>query len=149
MRLALIVLGCVAFNAALLERAEAAQTCAWIVETVENDGAHKFTLNLSVDAPTTASVRFEGPGFTSGALGGELIQLAPGEPKDVDSEGFDVDAGDDVGFNVKLFDHALTLDELDEPKGTPLAEFIFHRKVGEAEKAPPADLAAKQCKTVG
>src|SRR5215469_13598654 len=122
MRRALIVLCAFAFDAALLQRAWAAQACAWIVESVEDDGAHKFALNLSVDAPTSVAVRFAGPGFTSGAMGGDLIQLAPGEPKEVDGEGFDVDAGDDLSFDVKLFDHALSLDELDDPVGKPLAD---------------------------
>jgi hypothetical protein len=149
MRLALIVLGALALDAALLQQAQAAQACAWIVESVETDGAHKFELNVSVDAPTTASVRFQGPGFTSGSMGGGLIQFAPGEAKDIDGEGFDVDAGDDLSFDVKLFDHALTLDELDEPKGKPLAAFVFHRKVPDGEKAPPPDLAAKQCASLG
>jgi hypothetical protein len=148
-RPALILLGAVALSASLEGRAMAAQACAWIVETVETDGAHKFALNLSVDAPTTAAVRFQGPGFTSGSMGGGLLQLNAGEAKEVDGEGFDVDGGDDLSFDVKLFDHALTLDDLDEPKGTPLAAFVFHRKVPEGEKSPPADLAAKQCKTLG
>ena len=148
-RLALVVLGAVALNASLLQRAWAGQACAWVVESVEDDGAHKFALNLSVDAPLSASVRFQGPGFTSGAMGGELIQLDPGMPKEVDGEGFDVDAGDDLSFDVKLFDHPLSLDDLDDPRGKPLAAFVFHRKVGVGEHAPPADLAAKQCKPLG
>ncbi len=149
MRLALIVLGAVALNASLMQRASAAQVCAWLVESVQDDGAHEFALNLSVDAPTSTAVRFQGPGFTSGAMGGELIQLDPGVAKEVDNEGFDVDAGDDLSFDVKLFDHPLTLDELDDPRGKPLAAFVFRRKVGEGEKAPPADLAVKQCKPLG
>jgi hypothetical protein len=149
MRRLLIVLSAVILDAALLERAWAAQACAWIVETVEDDGSHRFELNLSVDAPTSVAVRFAGPNFTSGAMGGEMIQLEPGEPKQVDGEGFDVSAGDDVSFDVKLFDHPLTLDELDDPKGKPLAAFSFHRKVREGEGAPPPDLAARQCQPLG
>ena len=68
-------------DASLLQRASAAQVCAWIVESVEDDGTHKFDLNLSVDAPASVAVRFEGPGFISGSMGGEMIQLDPGEPK--------------------------------------------------------------------
>jgi hypothetical protein len=146
MRRALIVLCALILDASLLERAWGAQACAWIVETLEDDGAHKFALNVSVDAPRSVSVRFQGPGFTSGSMGGEMIQLNPGEPKEVDGEGFDVSAGDDLSFDVRLYDHPLTLDELDDPAGKPLAAFAFDRKVGEREHAPPADLAAKQCK---
>jgi hypothetical protein len=149
MRCALIALCALALNASLLERARAAQACAWIVESVEADGAHKFTLNLSVDAPASVSVRFQGPNFTSGAQGGELIQFDAGEAKDVDGEGFDVDAGDDLRFDVTLFDHPLSLDELDNPRGKPLAAFAFRRKVGEGERAPPTDLAVKQCRPLG
>jgi hypothetical protein len=149
MRRALIVLCAFTLDAALLERAWAAQACAWIVESVEDDGAHKFALNLSVDAPASVAVRFQGPGFTSGAMGGDLIELNPGEPKEVDNEGFDVDAGDDLSFDIKLFDHPLSLDELDDPRGKPLAAFTFERKVGENERAPPADLAVKQCRPLG
>ena len=148
-RLGLILLGALALSASLHQGARAAQTCAWIVETTEEGGTHKFALNLSADAPVSVSARFAGPGFTSGALGGELIQLNAGEPKEVDGEGFDVDAGEEISFNVKLFDHALTLDDLDAPRGTPLAEFVFRRKVAEGEHASPPDLAAKQCKPVG
>jgi len=94
-------------------------------------------------------VRFQGPGFTSGAMGGEMIQLDPGEAKNVDGEGFDVSPGDDVSFDVRMFDRPLSLDDLDDPPAKPLATFAFHRKVGEAEHAPPADLAARQCKPLG
>lgn len=149
MRRALIVLCALIANAALLGRAQAAQVCAWIVELVEDEGTHKFELNLSADAPISASVRFQGPGFTSGAGGGQLIQLAPGEPQNVDGEGFDVDPGDDLSFDVRLFDRALSLDDLDNPPAKPLAAFVFHRKVGENERTPPPDLAAKQCKPLG
>ena len=147
MRRALIVLCALLLNASLLQRAWAAEACVWIVESAEDDGAHKFELNLSVDAPTSLAVRFQGPGFTSASMGGEMIQLAPGEPKDVDGEGFDVSAGDDLGFNVQLFDHPLSsLDEMDHPTGKPLAAFDFHRKVG--ERASPTDFP-KQCKPLG
>ena len=150
MRPALIVLSALILNAALLERAWAAQAYAWIAESVEDDGAHKFALNLSVDAPTSLAVRFQGPGFTSASVGGDMIQLDPGEPKDVDSDGFDVSAGDDLHFDVQLFDHPMaSLDEMDHPTGKQLAAFTFHRKVGEDERAPPGDLAAKQCRPLG
>ena len=150
MRHALIVLCALILDTSLLERAWAAQACAWIVESVEDDGVHKFELNLSADAPTSVAVRFQGPGFTSASMGGEMIQLDPGEPKDVDDEGFDVSAGDDLKFDVQLFDHPMaSLDEMDAPVGKLLAAFAFDRKVGEDEHAPPADLAARQCKTLG
>jgi hypothetical protein len=149
MRRALILLCALALNASLRERAWAAQACAWIVEKVEDDGAHMFDLNLSADAPTSVSVRFEGPGFTSASMGGQMIELEPGEPKSVDSDGFDVDAGDDIRFSVQLFNHPISFEEMDAPTGKPLAAFVFHRKVGEGERAPRADLAAKQCKPLG
>jgi hypothetical protein len=148
-RRALIVLCALVLDGSLLERAWATQVCAWIVESVEDDGAHKFELNLSADAPASVTARVQGPNFTSGAMGGQMIQLDPGEAKDVDGEGFDVDPGDDLSFDVRLFDHPLSLDELDDPAGKPLATFAFHRKVGEHERAPPTDLAAKQCKPMG
>jgi hypothetical protein len=149
LRPALIVLCALILNAALLERAWAAQACAWIVESVEDDGAHMFKLNLSVDAPTSVAVRFQGPGFTSASMGGDLIQLDPGEPKEVDGEGFDVSAGDDLHFDVQMFDHPLaSLDEAKDPAGKPLAAFVFNPKVGQDERASPAGLA-KQCKALG
>jgi hypothetical protein len=149
MRRALIVLCALVLDASLLERAWAAQACAWIVESVEPDGAHMFRLNLSADAPTSVAVRFKGPGFTSASMGGEMIQLGPDAPKEVDAEGFDVSAGDDLHFDVALFDHPLaSLDEMDNPTGKPLATFAFHPKVGQDGRASPADLA-KQCKPLG
>jgi hypothetical protein len=149
MRRALTVLAALILNASLLERAWAAQACAWIVESVEDDGAHKFELNLSADAPTSVSVRFKGPGFTSASMGGDMIQLDPGEAKDIDGEGFDVSAGDDLDFDVKLFDHPLaSLDEMRNPTGKPLAAFAFHGKAGADGRAPPAALA-RQCKALG
>ncbi len=150
MRRALVVLCAVILGALPPGQARAAQVCAWIVETVEDDGAHQFALNLSVDAPTSVAVRFQGPGFTSASMGGEIIPLAPGEAKDVDADGFDVSAGDDLHFDVQLFDHPLaSLDEMDHPTGKALATFVFQRKVGADEQAPPAELAAKQCKALG
>jgi hypothetical protein len=148
MRRALIVLCALILNASLQERAWAAQVCVWIVESAEDDGAHKFELNLSADAPVAVAVRFQGPGFTSASMGGDMIQLNPGEPKDVDGEGFDVSAGDDLSFDVRLFDHALaSLAEMDNPAGKPLATFAFQRKVGADEHAPTG--FAKQCKALG
>ena len=149
MRRILIVFFALVANAALLERAWAAQACAGIVESVEDGDTHKFELNLSADAPISVAVRYQAPGVISASSGGELIQLAAGEPKDVDGEGFDVSPGDDLSFDVRLFDHPLSMDDLDNPPGKPLATFVFHRKVGEAEHTPPPDLAAKQCKPLG
>lgn len=148
MRWALVILCALVLDTSLLGPAWAAQVCAWIDESVEDDGTHKFELSLSADAPTSVAVGFRGPGFTSGSMGGEMIQLDPGAAKDVDGEGFDVSAGDDLRFDVQLFDHPLSLDELDSPVGKPLASFTFRRTVAENETAPPADLAAKQCKSL-
>jgi hypothetical protein len=146
MRRALIVLCALILDAALLERAWAARVCAWIVETAQDDGDHQFELTLGADAPTSVAVRFQGPGFTSASMGGDMIQLEPGEAKVVDGEGFDVSPGDDLSFDVRLFDRPMaSLDEMDNPPGKLLATFAFHRKVGEDEHAPPADLAARQC----
>ena len=149
MRRALIVLCALILDASLLERAWAAQACAWIVESVEDDGAHMFKLNLSVDAPTSVAVRFQGPGFTSASMGGDMIQLDSGEPKEVDGEGFEVSAGDDLHFDVRLFEHPLaSLDDVKTPAAKPLAAFSFDGKVGQDGRASPADLA-KQCKPIG
>jgi hypothetical protein len=146
---ALIVLSALMLDASLLERAWAGQACAWIVESVEDDGAHKFELTLSVDAPTSVAVRFQGPGFTSAAMGGEMIQLNPDGPTEVDGEGFEVSAGDDLHFDVQLFAHPMaSVDEMKDPSGKPLAAFSFHRKVGKDERASPSDFA-KECKLLG
>ena len=149
MRAALIVLCALSLDASLADRARAAQVCAWIVESVEDDGAHKFELNLGVDAPTSLAVRFQGPPFISVSMGGDMIQLEPGEANNVEGDGFAVLAGVDLRFNVQLFDRPITFEEMEKPTRKPLATFDFHRKVGEDERTPPADLAAKQCKTVG
>jgi hypothetical protein len=149
MRRTLIVLCAFALHATLMERAWAGQVCAGIVESVEDDGGHKFELNLSADAPASVAAKFQGPGFTSASMGGDMIQLAPGEAKDADGEGFDVSAGDDLAFDVQLFDHPLaSIDEMKNPTGRPLATFSFHSKAGADGHASPADLA-KQCKPLG
>jgi hypothetical protein len=149
MRLALVLCALI-LSVSLPQRVWAAtQACAWIVETVEDDGGHKFELNLSADAAASVSVRFKGPDFTSASMGGEMIQLDPAEPKEVDGEGFDVSAGDDLKFVVQLFDHPLSLDEAVAPAEKSLATFVFHRTVGADEHTPPADLAVKQCGPVG
>jgi hypothetical protein len=145
MRRALIVLCALILNAALLERAWAAQACAWIVESIGDDGAHHFALNLSADAPTSVAARYSGPGFISDSIGGEMIQLDPGQPKNVDEEGFDVSPGDDLHFEVQLFGHSLaSMEELQHPTGKPLATFAFDAKAGANGRAPPSALA-KQC----
>jgi hypothetical protein len=150
MRRALILLCALIASALLPARASAAQACVWIVELAQDDGEHMFALNISVDAPTSVAVRFQGPNFTSGSMGGDMIDLTPGEAKDIDDDGFDVGPGDELRFNVRLFDRPLaTLDEMENPAGKPLAVFDFHRKVGADERAPPADLAVKQCKRLG
>ncbi len=130
--------------------ASATQACAWIVEQVEHGGSHMFKLKLSVDAPSALAVRFQGSNFTSASMGGDMIQLDAGQAKEVDSEGFDVSAGDDLRFEVKLFDRPIaSLDEMNDPTRKPLVAFAFHGKVGNDERAPPAALAAKQCKPLG
>ena len=150
MRRALIILCAFILDASLVQPASAAQVCAWIDESVEDGGSHMFKLKLSVDAPSAVAVRFQGSNFTSASMGGDMIQLDAGEAKEVDSEGFDVDTGDDLHFEVKLFDHPMaSLDELDHPTGKLLAAFTFDRKAGADEHAPPADLAVKQCKPLG
>jgi hypothetical protein len=150
MRCVPIVICALILDATLSQRASAAQVCVWIVESVEDDGLHKFELNLGVDTPTSAAVRFKGPGFTSASMGGDMIPLDPGAPKDVDGEGFDVSAGDDLQFDVQLFDRPMaSVDEMEAPTGKLLAAFAFHRKVGEDERTPPPDFAAKQCKPLG
>jgi hypothetical protein len=150
MRHALLILSLGVLGAWLPRPAAAVTACAWIVETVEEGGAHKFALNLSADAPVSVAVRFRGANFTSASMGGEMIPLEAGEAKEVDGEGFEVDAGDDIRFDAELYDRPMaTLEEMDEPKGKELAAFVFERKVGEGETAPPAALAAKQCKPLG
>jgi hypothetical protein len=144
MRSALIVLCALTLNASVLGRAWAAQVCAWIVESIEADGAHKFELDLSADAPVSAAVRFQGPGFMSASMGGDVIQLDPGESKSVDDEGFDVSPGDDLRFDVQLYDHPIaSLDEMHDPTGKVLAGFVFQRQAGAGGR--PADFA-RQCK---
>lgn len=149
MRHAVTVLAALTLAAAPWERARAAQVCAWIVETIEDDGAHMFKLTLSVDAPASVAVRFHGANFTSASMGGDLIALDPGEPKEVDGAGFDVGAGDDLDFDVRLYDHPLaSLEAMRNPAGKPLTTFVFHGKAG-ADGHAPADALAKQCQPLG
>jgi hypothetical protein len=149
MRYAPILICVIALNTFFAETASAAQLCAWLVEHVEDDGAHMFRLNLSSDAATSVSARFQGPGFTSAAMGGDMIQLEAGEAKEIDGEGFDVSAGDDLHFDVALYDHALgSLEEMEKPSGKSLAAFVFEGKVGADEHAP-AGVLARQCKPLG
>ena len=147
MKRSVIAVAAVILNASLTQAASAAQICAWIVESAEEDGVHKFALNISADSSAAVAVRFQGPGFTSGAMGGDIINLDPNEPREIDSEGFDVSAGDTLSFTVKVFDRPIT--SLSEEPGPARAEFAFHRQVAEGEHAPPPDLAAKQCKAIG
>jgi hypothetical protein len=107
LRRSLIAVAALILNASLMQGASAAQMCAWIVESAEQDGLHKFALNVSVDASTSVAVRFQGPNFTSGAMGGDMISLDPSEPREIDSEGFDVGAGDALSFTVKVFDRPI------------------------------------------
>jgi hypothetical protein len=147
LRRSLIAVAALILNASLMQGASAAQMCAWIVESAEQDGLHKFALNVSVDASTSVAVRFQGPNFTSGAMGGDMISLDPSEPREIDSEGFDVGAGDALSFTVKVFDRPIA--SLSDEPGPTRAEFVFQRRVAEGEQAPPPDLATKQCKAVG
>ena len=128
----------------------AAQVCAWIVETVEDDGGHKFELDLVADTPTSLAVGLLGPGFTSAARGGELIPLQSGQPEVVDGEGFDVAPGDALRFEARLFQAPIaSLDDLKSGAVKPLAVFVFQRTVGDKEAAPPGDLATRQCAPIG
>ena len=150
MRRALIAVGALIAGVAPLERAWATQVCAWIDESIDTDGDHKFALELSADAPAEVSVRFQGPNFTSAAMGGDLIALTPGEPNNVETDGLDIGALDEVAFDVRLYAQPLaSLDEMEHPTAKPFASFVFHRKVGQDEHKAPADLAAKQCQPLG
>jgi hypothetical protein len=132
--------------------AHAAQICAWMTETSNEDNFHEVTLWMQADADVDFYYMIKGEGLK--ADDGDRFH-SPGSGTYVLHKG---EADKPWGFGATLYPpgeidivaevHAWPKDIFKAEDSPLLTSFTFHRRVPDGEETPPKTLAARQCKTV-
>jgi hypothetical protein len=147
----LAALATVVISALIVGRAEAAQVCAWLVESNQPDDVRQLDLWLQSDANIDFLIKVDGDGILDGS----------GKSNSPESATYSLTAGQADkawGFGSTLAPPG-AIDEIVELHKTPadifsdaptplLARFVFQRKFPADEKTPPDTLAKKQCATL-
>ena len=147
----LAVLAAVVTSAVVDGRAEAAQVCAWLVESNQPDDVRQLDLWLQSDANIDFLIKIDGDGILDDS----------GKSNSPESATYSLTAGQADkawGFGSTLAPPG-AIDEIVELHKTPadifsdaptplLAKFVFQRKIPADEKTPPDTLAKKQCATL-
>jgi hypothetical protein len=148
-RTMLAVLAAVVFSALIDGRAEAAQICAWLVESNQPDDVRQLDLWLQSDADIGFLIKVDGDGIVDGSGKSNspetaTYSLTAGQADKAWSYGSTLQPPGAIDETVEL--HKTPADS-DAP--TPLlAKFAFQRKIPADEKTPPTTLAKKQCATL-
>jgi hypothetical protein len=147
----LALLAAVVVSALVGGRADAAQICAWLVESNQPDDVRQLDLWLQSDANVDFLIKVDGEGIVDGS----------GKSNSPESATYSLMAGQADkawGFGSTLAPPG-AIDETVELHKTPadvfsdaptplLAKFAFRRKIPADEKTPPKTLAKKQCATL-
>ena len=147
----LAVLAAVVISALIVGRADAAQVCAWLVESNQPDDVRQLDLWLQSDANIDFLIKVDGGGILDDS----------GKSNSPESATYSLTAGQADkawGFGSTLAPPG-AIDEIVELHKTPadifsdaptplLARFVFQRKIPADEKTPPDTLAKKQCATL-
>ena len=147
----LAVLAAVVTSAVVDGRAEAAQVCAWLVESNQPDDVRQLDLWLQSDANIDFLIKIDGDGILDDS----------GKSNSPESATYSLTAGQADkawGFGSTLAPPG-AIDEIVELHKTPadifsdaptplLAKFVFQRKIPADKKTPPDTLAKKQCATL-
>jgi hypothetical protein len=130
--------------------ASAAQVCAWMKETTQENDVRHLELWLQSDTRLNFTYEIGGDGLAdasghSNSPSSGSFNLQPGQAETPWSFGATFNPPGRIDVTVTL--HAPTPSIFDPP-GPVIAAFIFRRDVGEGERAPPPTLAARQCVAV-
>ncbi len=136
---------------AVVPRAAATQVCSWLVETNKPDDVLMIDVWIEADADFDFVYQIGGKGLVDGSSkmhspGSGTFALDKGKPHTLWGFGGTFEPPGTIDIAVEL--HKSMADLKASEKPTPLAKFVFHRRVPAGEKRSPATLAKKQCATV-
>lgn len=146
-----IVAAAILSTVAVMSEARAAQLCAWIVETNEENDVHKLKLYLSSDKEIEFLYKIGGQGIVDGmghshSPSKGTFLLHAGETDNPWSFGATLTAPGKIDVIVEIHEKP---ESIFDDKPTPLlAKFTFQRNVPESEKKAPPVFAKKQCTAV-
>jgi hypothetical protein len=131
--------------------AQAAQLCAWMIETTPEEDYHEFALWLEADQDLSIFYKMAGQGvFGDGnsahSPGSGTFVLHKGEKDRPWGFGTTVYAPAEVDIVAEIREYPK--DVFDEEPPPLITQFAFRRMIPEGETAPPPVLAERQCKTV-
>lgn len=128
--------------------AHAAQVCGWIEEAKDDDNAHTLTLWFEADADVDLAYRISGGGISDAtgraqSPGNGNLYLSAGAAETPWALGSSI-------YPPTQIEVIASIDAGPRGEGTlpAKAQFTFQRTITDAEGAPPATLAKRQCLTV-
>jgi hypothetical protein len=129
---------------------QAAQVCAWMVETVGDDDLREVALWLEADSDVDLYYMMKGEGLKDGSgrahsPGSGTYSLSAKTPARAWGFGSTLSPPGEIDVIAEL--HASPKDIFADEEPPLVMAFTFHREVPEGETAPPATLAARQCQT--
>jgi len=133
--------------AALAGPVQAGQLCGWLVETIEDDDLHQFSLWLQAEDETDVVYAMRGQGIVTASRSyspsSGSSSLPASLPVKVWGFGSTLTAPADIDIVTELRSPRKSVFS-DEP--TPLlARFSFQRRVAEHGGAPPRPFGARRC----
>lgn len=132
--------------------ARAVEVCAWIEEIVGEDDYHELALWLEADGDADFFYRIKGEGLSSEGMRAHspnsgTYALHAREAARPWKFGATLTPPGAIDVVIEL--RAMPRDIFSDEETPLLAAFAFKRGVPEGETAPPKDLAARQCATLG
>ncbi|WP_293678673.1 hypothetical protein [uncultured Phenylobacterium sp.] len=130
--------------------ASAAQVCAWIVETVEEDDLRRLALWLEAGSDVELYYMMKGEGLKSEGSrshspSSATYSLRAGDPARIWGFGATLTPPGEIDVIAEL--HASPKDIFAEEEPPLVMSFAFRREIPEGETTPPETLAARQCQT--
>jgi len=131
--------------------ARATELCGWLVETVEGDNVHQFSLWLEADGDANLFYKMTGAGIVTESVkayspGSGTFSLRARRAETAWGFGSTLDPPGDIDIVAEI--HAPPKSVFSEEETPLLAKFVFQRHVPDGEKTPPADFAKRQCATI-
>jgi hypothetical protein len=147
----LAVLAAVVISAVIDGRAEAAQICAWLVESNQPDDVRQLDLWLQSDADIDFLIKLDGDGIVDGSGKSNspetaTYSLTAGQADKAWSFSSTLAPPGAIDETVEL--HMTPTDVFSDAPTPLLAKFAFQRKIPADEKTPPTALAKNQCATL-
>ena len=131
--------------------ADAANVCAWMVETEEPDDVRALVIWLQSDTDIDVFYQIGGrgivtPGSTGNAPNDGTFTLSAGKARSPWKYGQTLEPPGKIDVTIEL--RKMPADIFSDAPKPLFAAFAFNRDVPKPEKKPPATLARKQCATV-